>query len=318
MGRPRAAPPDRPAGRRRGALLRSRRRAARLYAVRRQPSDRRARGPRRPARRRARPRSAYRDPDPGRRPAGAPRRCDRRSPAGCPGGLCRLQRRRGRHAARRHLPERRDAHPAHRPADVRDRLAAREVRLSESADDSQLLSLVERGELELSFSVFPVPAGPYACVELLRDPYMLLVSRESPLATRRQPLSLRDMPDLPLIGPRMCKSGEQLEDRMRSVGIDPHIVFRSDDNPTVQGLVSSGVGAAILPGWRSTSTTSAPSPCRSTATSPRASSAWPGTAIATVPPRPARSSTRPSRSVRAAGRARRPGAHPRLGYVNVT
>jgi DNA-binding transcriptional LysR family regulator len=38
-----------------------------------------------------------------------------------------------------------------------------------------------------------------------------------------------------------------LESRLRSYGIEPRVIFRSDDNGTVQGLVGAGVGAAILP-----------------------------------------------------------------------
>ena len=34
---------------------------------------------------------------------------------------------------------------------------------------------------------------------------------------------------------------------MRGFGIEPHVIFRSDDNGTVQGLVGAGVGAALLP-----------------------------------------------------------------------
>ena len=122
-----------------------------------------------------------------------------------------------------------------------------EVRLTESAEDGQLLSLVERGELELSFTVFPLPAGPFEAVELLRDPYLLLVSADSPLCRERQPLSPRSLVDVPLIGPRMCMSGEQLETRLRGYGIEPRVIFRSDDNGTVQGMVGVGVGAALLP-----------------------------------------------------------------------
>ena len=122
-----------------------------------------------------------------------------------------------------------------------------EVRLSEATDDSQLLSLVERGELELTFTVYPLPPGPFEAVELLRDPFLLLVSADSPLAHARQPLSVRELAGVPLIGPRMCISGEQLESRLRGYGVEPRVIFRSDDNGTVQGLVGAGVGAALLP-----------------------------------------------------------------------
>jgi DNA-binding transcriptional LysR family regulator len=122
-----------------------------------------------------------------------------------------------------------------------------EVRLTEDTADSHLLSLVESGELDVTFTVFPLPSGPFEAVELLRDPYLLLVSRTSPLCGARQPLALRALADVPLIGPRMCISGELLEARLRGYGIEPRVIFRSDDNGTVQGLVGAGVGAAILP-----------------------------------------------------------------------
>ena len=34
---------------------------------------------------------------------------------------------------------------------------------------------------------------------------------------------------------------------MRGYGFEPRVVFRSDDNGTVQGLVGAGVGAALMP-----------------------------------------------------------------------
>ena len=122
-----------------------------------------------------------------------------------------------------------------------------EIRLTEDSADGQLLSLVERGELDLTFTVYPLTSGPFESLELMRDPYLLLVSSESPLCRARQPLALRALEDVPLIGPRMCMHGELVENRLRDVGVEPRVIFRSDDNGTVQGLVGAGVGVAILP-----------------------------------------------------------------------
>jgi DNA-binding transcriptional LysR family regulator len=122
-----------------------------------------------------------------------------------------------------------------------------EVRLSESTSDGGLMSLVERGELDVTFTVYPLPPGPFEAVELLRDPYLLLVSANSVLSRSHQPLRLEQLADVALIGPRMCISGEQLEARMRGYGVEPRVIFRSDDNGTVQGLVGAGVGAALVP-----------------------------------------------------------------------
>jgi DNA-binding transcriptional LysR family regulator len=52
---------------------------------------------------------------------------------------------------------------------------------------------------------------------------------------------------MPLIGNRLCRSVHQVETRLRDAGIEPQIVFRSDDNGTIQGLVAAGVGVALVP-----------------------------------------------------------------------
>jgi molybdate transport repressor ModE-like protein len=122
-----------------------------------------------------------------------------------------------------------------------------EVSLRESADDRELVQLVERGELDLSFVVLPLDPGPYETVELMRDPYVLVVPAGSPLAARERTPSLRELVEHPLISYRTCRTTQRVEERLRQAGRDPHIVFRSDDNGTVQGLVAAGVGIAIVP-----------------------------------------------------------------------
>jgi DNA-binding transcriptional LysR family regulator len=58
---------------------------------------------------------------------------------------------------------------------------------------------------------------------------------------------LRELVDHPLISYRTCRTTQRVEDRLRQTGRDPQIVFRSDDNGTLQGLVAAGVGIAIMP-----------------------------------------------------------------------
>src|SRR5262249_11628683 len=43
------------------------------------------------------------------------------------------------------------------------------------------------------------------------------------------------------------RTTEQVEERLRAVGREPHVVFRSDDNYTVQGMVAEGIGVALVP-----------------------------------------------------------------------
>jgi molybdate transport repressor ModE-like protein len=118
------------------------------------------------------------------------------------------------------------------------------VTLTESANDEELLALVERGELDLTFSDLPVTEGPFEWVELLRDPYVLVVAADSPLADREKSPTLREVGELDLIGHRHCRTVQRLEGMF---GRQLDFVFRSDHNQTVQALVASGVGSALVP-----------------------------------------------------------------------
>jgi molybdate transport repressor ModE-like protein len=122
-----------------------------------------------------------------------------------------------------------------------------EITLRESSDDRELMQLIERGDLDLSFVVLPLEPGPYEAAELFRDPYILVVPAGSPFASRDRPPSLREIVDQPLISYRTCRTTEGVVDRLRQAGREPNIVFRSDENGTIQGLVAAGVGMAIMP-----------------------------------------------------------------------
>jgi DNA-binding transcriptional LysR family regulator len=121
------------------------------------------------------------------------------------------------------------------------------VQLSESAIDDELEARLERGEVDLSFVMLPMNEAPLEAVQLLADPYVLIVPVHSPLAGRAQPPSLREIARQPLIGYRQCRSMAAIETAIRRAGAEPGIVFRSDDNGTVQGLVGAGVGVALVP-----------------------------------------------------------------------
>lgn len=118
------------------------------------------------------------------------------------------------------------------------------VSLTESANDEDLLTQVERGDLDLTFSDLPLTEGPFESVELLRDPYVLVVAADSPLADRDTPITIREVAELELIGHKHCRTIKQLEANVRR---PLHFVFRSDHNQTVQALVASGVGSALVP-----------------------------------------------------------------------
>ena len=122
-----------------------------------------------------------------------------------------------------------------------------EIVLRESAVEVELLEMVERGELDLTFWTLPVPAGPYETVEVLRDPYVLVVPAGSPLTELRRPPTLKEIVLQPLVGFSRCNAMDEVESHLESTGRVPNFVFRSDNNGTVQGLVGAGVGVSVAP-----------------------------------------------------------------------
>ena len=121
------------------------------------------------------------------------------------------------------------------------------VRLTELNSDDELLSLVEDGKLDLTFAVLPLGDGPFEWIELIRDPYLLVVAADSPLAQHSLLTDCAEIDELELIGFRACRSVEAAESQLRAAGVSARIVCRSNDNGTLLGLVAAGLGAALVP-----------------------------------------------------------------------
>ncbi len=118
-----------------------------------------------------------------------------------------------------------------------------DVQVHEEADVADLLRMVERGDLDLTFAELPLPEGPFESREVLRDPYVLLVSARSELA-ERDGVPLRTLAGLPLIGWRTTNEPDRF---LRGHVSDLNVVFRTDDNGTLMSLVAEGLGAAVVP-----------------------------------------------------------------------
>jgi DNA-binding transcriptional LysR family regulator len=121
-----------------------------------------------------------------------------------------------------------------------------EIDLRDSSD-KDLLTLVEAGELDLAFVMdSEVMSDGFKTTELLQDPYVLLVPAGSPLASK-QPVPLDDLVDCRFIAQHTMACQQFLESSLRRYGFEQHVVLRSSDNATVQGLVAAGLGVAIVP-----------------------------------------------------------------------
>jgi molybdate transport repressor ModE-like protein len=125
-----------------------------------------------------------------------------------------------------------------------ERLPQIDVQLVEDAWDDRLLDRLEAGELELSFGLPPLRDGPFDSVELLRDPYVLLIAVDSPLASAKRPLSLSRLESLSLI---VCSQSTAVDAFCQAYGIATQVRYRIDDNETLIGLAAAGMGAALVP-----------------------------------------------------------------------
>ena len=117
-----------------------------------------------------------------------------------------------------------------------------ELTVFESDHDHELEERLASGELDVSFLVGDV--GAFESRDLLTDPFVLIARPgQFPVG----PVDVGDLIDEPMIGQHENSCQLLNEAGLRSAGIDPAYVFRSNDNGTVAAMVRAGMGVAVLP-----------------------------------------------------------------------
>lgn len=102
--------------------------------------------------------------------------------------------------------------------------------------------------LGYEFPLVPLPpTGDIETVPLLTDPLYIALARDHPLAGRKR-LSLARLADQRWIqGVHQGSTTEVLPLACRAAGFTPDVLFRTDDQVTVRGLVAAGIGIALAP-----------------------------------------------------------------------
>jgi DNA-binding transcriptional LysR family regulator len=122
-----------------------------------------------------------------------------------------------------------------------------EIVLRESRDCAELIRAVEAGDIDATFiDIGPYETGQLQVRRLLDDPMVLVAPAASPEAGRRA-VSIDDVAHLPMIGTHNPGCRQIIDDAFRQAAVLPTYVFRSDDNPTIQGLIGSGLAYTVLP-----------------------------------------------------------------------
>ena len=131
-------------------------------------------------------------------------------------------------------------------ARFRERWPNISVSLTGQPLEHDLGAMVRNGLLDLAFIDVSTVEAPLAAVELLVGPYVVLLPASSPLASRPA-LDLAELGDYDLISGAMddpCSA--RLNQAFGALDRQPNIVFRTDDNLTIQRLVGVGLGGAVV------------------------------------------------------------------------
>jgi DNA-binding transcriptional LysR family regulator len=122
-----------------------------------------------------------------------------------------------------------------------------EILLRESRDSADLIHAVETGDVDVTFiDIGPYDTGPLQVRPLLEDPMVFVAPANAPEAVR-QAASIADIAQLPMIGTRNIGCRQIIDNAFRQAPAPPKYVFRSDDTPTIQGLIGAGLAYAVLP-----------------------------------------------------------------------
>jgi DNA-binding transcriptional LysR family regulator len=122
-----------------------------------------------------------------------------------------------------------------------------EIVLRESGDSADLIRAVETGDVDVTFiEIGQHETGLLEVRPLLNDPMVFVTPAAAPEAGQRV-VTIADIVQLPMIGTRNPGCRQIIDDVFRQVPVSPTYVFRSDDNPTIQRLIGSGLAYAVLP-----------------------------------------------------------------------
>jgi DNA-binding transcriptional LysR family regulator len=112
---------------------------------------------------------------------------------------------------------------------------------------SDLFERLKAGELDLCLSSGPVKMSGVVWEELFRDELYVIVPEHHPLADRDE-INLWEIADEPFISLKKGYGLRALTDRLcRQAGFTPNITFEGEEVTTVAGLVSAGLGVALIP-----------------------------------------------------------------------
>ena len=126
---------------------------------------------------------------------------------------------------------------------MRKELPNLEIVALESDYDHVLHEQLAAGELDLSFVVGDIDPS-FETQHLIHDPFRLIAW---PGQFPDGSVAISALADEPMVGQQQNSCQLINEAGLRSGGVEPNYVFRTNDNGTVAAMVRAGMGVAVLP-----------------------------------------------------------------------
>jgi DNA-binding transcriptional LysR family regulator len=120
------------------------------------------------------------------------------------------------------------------------------VELTGATSDADLLGMVLSGDLDVAFAIDVSGDERFDGEVLTEDQYFVIVPPNSPHASKTA-LHLSQLGGESFVGWSCCPNGVIVEEQLKRFGADLNVVFRTDDNLTMQRLVGAGFGIAVMP-----------------------------------------------------------------------
>lgn len=128
-------------------------------------------------------------------------------------------------------------------ARMRETFPSLELQVMESDIEEELEHALVSGEVEVSFLV-GTPPPVLDSVHLIDDPFVLIARPDQfPPGS----VSVEQFAAEPMIGQHQNSCQLLNEAGLRSAGVDPNYVYRTNDNGTVAAMVRAGMGVAVMP-----------------------------------------------------------------------
>jgi molybdate transport repressor ModE-like protein len=120
--------------------------------------------------------------------------------------------------------------------------------LREDIEVDRYVEMLRSGELDVAFVLLPVDDEEIEVIELLRDPWVLVVRTDHPLVWKQRPVTAKDISHLPLITFEQRPPQKLIEGSLRAAGAHVRVVTRMGDSASVLSMVSAGLGCGLVPG----------------------------------------------------------------------